>query len=94
VVQDGRHIAGDEVFVFAQTDDSGRAVAGRDNFVGLVFGDDSNGEHPGQLLHGLADGFFQRDRAIGCREIFSMSARITSVSVSVRNLWPSSISFS
>ena len=70
VVQNGRHVAGDEVFVFAQADDRGRPVAGGDNLVGLVCGDDGDGEHSGQQLHRLADGFFQRDLAVGRGEIF------------------------
>ena len=59
VVQDGRHIAGDEVFVLAQADDRRRAIASGDNLVGLVGRDDGDREHAGQQLHRLAYGFFQ-----------------------------------
>ena len=61
VIENRRHVAGDKVFVLAQSDDRRRPIARGHNLVGLVGRDDRNGEHAGQQLHGLADGFFQRD---------------------------------
>src|ERR1700745_3395424 len=48
VIQDGGDVGGDKIFVLAQTDDRGRTVAGGDNLVGLVDGDDAEREYAGQ----------------------------------------------
>ena len=49
VIQDGGHVAGDEVLVLAEADDRGRTVAPGDDLVGLVGGDDRDGEDAGEL---------------------------------------------
>ena len=59
VIQNRGHVGGDEVFVFAQPDDGGRAVARGDDLVGLVDRDHAEREHAGQFLHGFAHGFFK-----------------------------------
>ena len=61
VIENRRHVAGDEVFVLAQADDRRRPVARGNNLVGLVGRDDRDREHAGQQLHRLANRFFQRN---------------------------------
>jgi hypothetical protein len=63
VVQDAGDVGGEEVFAFAEAEDGGRPEAGGDQLVGLVGGEDADGEGAGEALDGAADGFFQRD---GC----------------------------
>src|SRR5436190_10539532 len=53
------HVRGDKEFVFAQTDDGGRAVAGGDNLVGIIDGDHDQGKHASQFLYRLAHCFFE-----------------------------------
>ena len=60
VIKNGGDIGGDEVFVLAQADDGGRAVAGGDDLVGLIHRDHGQREYAGQIAHRLAHGFFQR----------------------------------
>ena len=57
VVEDAGDVGGDEVFAFADADDDGRAEAGGDDLVGLVRGEDAEGEGAGEALDGAADGF-------------------------------------
>ena len=59
VVEECGYVAGYEVFIFAEADYGGRSVAGGDNFVGLVDGDDDQGENSGEFFYGFADGFFE-----------------------------------
>ncbi len=72
VIQDGRHIGGDKVFIFAQADHRRRTIARGHDLVGLVDRDDREREDARQLLHGLADGLFQRrPLAVGAfQEVF------------------------
>ena len=58
VVEDAGDVGGEEVFAFADADDGGRAHAGGDELVGLVGGEDADGEGSGEALDGAADGFF------------------------------------
>ena len=60
VVQDAGDVGGEEVLAFAEADDGGRAVAGGDDLVGLVGGEDADGEGSVEAAGGAADGFFER----------------------------------
>ena len=62
VVEDAGDVGGEEVFAVADAEDGGRAEAGGDELVGLVGGEDADGEGSGEALDGAADGFFERDR--------------------------------
>ena len=59
MVQDAGDVGGEEVLAFADADDGGRAHAGGDELVGLVGGEDADGEGSGEALDGAADGFFE-----------------------------------
>ena len=61
VVEDAGDVGGEEEFAVAEADDGGRAHAGGDELVGLVGGEDADGEGPGDALDGAADGFFEGD---------------------------------
>ena len=61
VVEDAGDVGGEEVFAFADAEDGGRADAGGDELVGLVGGEDADGEGSGEALDGAADGFFEGD---------------------------------
>ena len=65
VVEDAGDVGGDEVFAIADADDGGRADAGGDDFVGLVGGEDADGEGSGEALDGAADGFFEGNGVAG-----------------------------
>ena len=95
VMQNRGHIRRDEVFVVAQPDHRRRPVARRHNLVGIVGRNHRQRKHAGELLHRLPHRVFQR-RSLGLSsfiEYFSTRWAMISVSVSVVNLWPSSISF-
>ena len=98
VIEERGHVAGDEVFVFAEADDRGRSIARRDDLVRIVDRDHHQREHSGEFLDRLAHRFFQ-GRALAlhrlpvCRKYFSIRWAMISVSVSVVNLWPSAINF-
>ena len=62
VIEDRRHVGGDEVLVLAQADDRRRAIARGHDLVGLIHGNHRQREDARQLLHRPADGFFQRYR--------------------------------
>ena len=59
VVEDAGDVGGEEEFAVADADDGGRAHAGGDELVGLVGGEDADGEGAGEALDGAADGFFE-----------------------------------
>jgi len=59
VVEDAGDVGGEEVFAVADADDGGRAHAGGDELVGLVGGEDADGEGSGEAVDGAADGFFK-----------------------------------
>ena len=59
VIQDGGHVGGDEVFLFAESDDGGRPIARGDDLVRFVDGDDGEREDAGKFLYRFADGFFK-----------------------------------
>jgi len=59
VVEDAGDVRGEEEFAVADADDGGRTHAGGDELVGLVRGEDTNGEGSGDALDGAADGFFE-----------------------------------
>jgi hypothetical protein len=58
VVQDAGDVGGEEVFAVADAQDGGWAEAGGDELIGLVGGEDPDGEGSGEALDGAADGFF------------------------------------
>ena len=58
VVQDAGDVGGEEELAVAEADDGGRAHAGGYELVGVVGGEDSDGEGSGEAVDGLADGFF------------------------------------
>ncbi len=55
----GRNVAGHEVFVVADADHDGRAIARRHDLVGVLPGDHDQREDAGQLLDGDAHGLFE-----------------------------------
>ena len=59
VVEDAGDVGGEEEFAVAEAEDDGRAHAGGDELVGLVGGEDADGEGAGQAVDGAADGFFE-----------------------------------
>ena len=61
VVEDAGNVGGEEIFSVADAEDGGRAEAGGDELVGLVGGEDADGEGSGEALDGAADGFFEGD---------------------------------
>ncbi len=64
VVEDAGDVGGEEEFAVADADDGGRAHAGGDELVGLVGGEDADGEGSGEALDGAADGFFEGDAGL------------------------------
>ena len=62
VVEDAGDVGGEEEFAVADADDGGRAHAGGDELVGLVGGEDADGEGSGEAVDGAADGFFEWSR--------------------------------
>ena len=54
------NVAGHEVFILAQADDHGRAVAGRDDFARILGREDRQSVDAAQPLDGFAHGVFQR----------------------------------
>ena len=64
VVEDAGDVGGEEEFSVADADDGGRAHAGGDELVGLVRGEDADGEGSGDALDGAADGFFEGDGVV------------------------------
>ena len=92
VVEDSGNVRGDEVFAFAYADDDGRSGARGNDLVGLSGGEDAECEGSGESLDGAADGVFERDgsarRGGIVLDLCSMRWAMTSVSVSVTNLWP------
>ena len=61
VVEDAGDVGGEEELAIAEAEDGGRAEAGGDELVGLVGGEDADGEGPGEAADGAADGFFEGD---------------------------------
>ncbi len=61
VVEDAGDVGGEEELAFADADDGGWAHAGGDELVGLVGGEDADGEGSGDALDGAADGLFEGD---------------------------------
>ena len=61
MVEDAGDVGGEEELAVADADDCGRTHAGRDELVGLVRGEDTDGEGSGDALDGAADGFFEGD---------------------------------
>ncbi len=59
VVEDAGDVGGEEELAVADADDGGRAHAGGDELVGLVRGEDADGEGSGDALDGAADGLFE-----------------------------------
>ena len=65
------NVRGDEIFVFAQADYGGRAVARGDDFVRLIYGDYRQSEHSGKLTNRLANALFQgRAVPLALQEVF------------------------
>src|SRR5437660_458469 len=60
VVEDGGDVGSNKIFVFAQADYCGRAIAGGNNLIRLFHRDHRNREDAGQFLHRFAYRFFQR----------------------------------
>ncbi len=60
MVEDAGDVGGEEVFAVADADDGGWAHAGGDELVGLVRGEDADGEGSGEAVDGAADCFFER----------------------------------
>ncbi len=60
VIKNRRNVGGDEIFVFAQTDDRRRAIARGHDLVRLIDRNHRQREHAGQLTHRLADALFER----------------------------------
>ena len=58
VVEDAGDVGGEEVLAVAEAEDGGWAEAGGDELVGLVGGEDADGEGAGEAEDGAADGFF------------------------------------
>ena len=68
VIENGRHVAGDEVFVLAQADHGRRAIARGDDFVRLVGGDHRQAKTPVSRFTRLAHRFFHEIvLAVVCR---------------------------
>src|SRR5580658_11041494 len=63
VVKNCGNVGGDEIFVLAEANYGGRAIAGGDNFIRIVDGDNRQREYSGQLAYGFADGLFQWNMA-------------------------------
>src|SRR5271163_3973618 len=61
MVEDAGDVGGEEEFAVADADDGGWAHAGGDELVGLVRGEDTDGEGSGDALDGAADCFFEGD---------------------------------
>ena len=61
MVEDAGDVGGEEEFAVADADDGGWAHAGGDELVGLVGGEDADGEGSGEAVDGSADGFFEGD---------------------------------
>ena len=59
VVEDSGDVGGEEELAFADADDGGRIHAGGDEFIGLVRGEDADGECSGKAMDGFADCFFE-----------------------------------
>ena len=59
VVEDAGDVGGEEELALAEAEDGGRAEAGGDELVGLVGGEDADGEGAGEAEDGAADGFFK-----------------------------------
>ena len=64
VVEDAGDVGGEEEFSVADADDGGWAHAGGDELVGLVGGEDADGEGSGEAVDGAADGFFEGDAGV------------------------------
>ena len=61
VMEDSWDVGGEEVLALADADDGGWTHAGGDELVGLVGGEDADGEGSGEVFDGAADGFFEGD---------------------------------
>ena len=61
VVEDAGDVRGQEELAVADAEDGGRAEARGDELIGLVGGEDADGEGAGEALDGAADGFFERN---------------------------------
>jgi len=61
VVEDAGDVGGEEELAVADADDGGWAHAGGDELVGLVRGEDTDGEGSGDALDGAADRLFEGD---------------------------------
>ena len=59
VVEERGDVTGYEVFVFAEADDDGRAVAGGYDLARLIGGDDDERKNSRQLFHRFSYGLFQ-----------------------------------
>src|SRR5580658_409989 len=59
VIENGRNVRSDKVFVVAEADHQRRAVARGHDLVGLIDEDDSHGEDSAEFFHCLADCFFE-----------------------------------
>jgi len=59
VVEDAGDVGGEEEFAVADAEDGGWTHASGDELVGLVRGEDADGEGSGETGDGAADGFFE-----------------------------------
>ena len=78
VVEDAGDVGGEEEFSVADADDGGRAHAGGDELVGLVGGEDADGEGSGEAVDGAADGFFEGDGGMASSRVRTASAVLAS----------------
>jgi hypothetical protein len=87
VLEDGRHVGGEEALPLAEADDERRRVLGRDDLAGGLLGDDGDGVGPLDLAERLPDGGQEVLRAAPWSASAIRWAKI-SVSVSLENLCP------
>ena len=59
VVENAGDVGGEEELAVAEAEDDGRAHAGGDHLVGLVGGEDADGEGAGHAFDGSSDGLFE-----------------------------------
>ena len=64
VVQNGRDIAGHEVFVFTQADDRRRSLANGYNLIEIARRNNGKGKDSGELAYSLSHGVFQTGRPV------------------------------
>ena len=77
VVEDTGDVGGEEELAVSEAENDGRAHAGGDHLVGLMGGEDADGEGAGHALGGAADGFFERDGGgVGAEDGFRVAFEV------------------